>query len=157
MSKEKTEPGIKSVAMNRKARFNYHILETFEAGLVLQGWEIKSIRSGGVNIGEAYVRPFNGELFLLNAHINPYRFTHDKEVDPLRERKLLMNADEIYKISGKVQSKGFTIVPLEIYLKRGRAKLKIALAKGKDAPDKRETIKAREAKREMERSIKSRK
>lgn len=157
MAKSKEEAskdtGIKILVENRKARFDYHIIETFEAGMVLTGHEIKSIRNGGANLQEAYVRASNGEIYLIGAHITPYSFTKHEEIDPVRPRKLLMHKAEIMKIQGRTTQKGFTVVPLEIYLKRGLAKLKIGLAKGKSSPDKRNTIKDREAKRDIARAM----
>ena len=145
--------GIKIVTENRKARFNYHILETFEAGMVLTGAEIKSIRTSEVTINEAYVRPERGELFLLNAYFKPYSHSGDKEIDPRRPRKLLMHKREIAKLIRELETKGTTIVPLNIHLKGGRAKLQIAIGKGKSAPDKRQDIKARETQREIAREL----
>lgn len=150
-------PGVKTIAVNRKARFNYHLQETFEAGLVLTGGEIKSIREGRINLEESYIVVRNSELFLMQAHIAPYRFDTNTGYDPVRRRKLLMHKHEIDRLRGKVEAKGFTLVPTKIYLKRGYAKLELALAKGKAAPDKRETVKAREAKREAERAMKQQK
>jgi SsrA-binding protein len=147
---------VKVIATNRKARFNYHILETFEAGLVLTGAEIKSIRNGEANISEAYVRPQNGELFLLNAHFAPYSHCADKEYDPRRPRKLLMHRREIDKLQHQLEAKGTTLIPLQIHLKEGRAKLEVALGKGKAAPDKREDIKKRETQREIAREMSKR-
>ena len=144
---------VKIVAANRKARFDYHILETFEAGLVLTGAEIKSIRSGEATISEAYVRPDKEELFLLNAYILPYSHSADKEYDPRRPRKLLMHRREINKLIRELETKGMTIVPLQIHLKNGRAKIEIALGKGKAAPDKRQDIKKREGEREIAREL----
>lgn len=146
--------GEKLIIQNKKARFDYHILETFEAGLVLTGAEIKSVRMGEISIAESYIRPEKGEIFLLAAHIKPYSFNADKDYDPTRKRKLLMHKHEIEKLKGRVEQKGLTIVPLRMYLKRGRAKLEIALAKGKDAPDKRQSVKERESKRELARALK---
>ena len=143
----------KVVAENRKARFEYHILEPVEAGMVLSGAEIKSIRAEGISISEAYVRPSDGELFLLNAYITPYSHSGDKEYDPRRSRKLLLHKREIEKLSREVEAKGVTIVPLRVYLKNGRAKIEIATAKGKAAPDKRENIKKRESDREIARAL----
>ncbi|MDZ4785446.1 MAG: SsrA-binding protein SmpB [bacterium] len=151
----KGDAPIKVLSENRKARFNYHIIDTYEAGIVLTGYEIKSIRNGGANIAEAYIRVQEGEVFLIGAHFKPYAFTKQIEVDPVRPRKLLLNKSEIIKLQGKVSQKGNTIVPLELYLKGGRAKLKIALAKGKNAPDKRHAIKDREVKREMAKVLKN--
>lgn len=148
------EGGIKILAENRKARFNYHIIESFEAGMVLTGSEIKSIRLGGLSLQESYVRPHHGELVLLGAHVKLYSHTSNPDYDPVRPKKLLMHKAEIVKLQGKVEQKGLTIVPLKVYLKNGRAKIEIGLAKGKDAPDKREDIKGRESKREMARALK---
>jgi len=145
--------GVKVVAANRKARFDYHIVETFEAGLVLTGAEIKSVREGEITITEAYVRPDRGELVLLNAYIRPYAHCSDPEYDPRRSRKLLMHKREIAKLIRELETKGMTIVPLDIHLKNGRAKIEIALAKGKAAPDKRQDIKKREGQREIARAL----
>jgi SsrA-binding protein len=147
-----SEP-VKVIAANRKARFDYHISDTFEAGLVLTGAEIKSIRAGEITVNEAYVRPQGGELFLLNAYIKPYTHSGDKEYDPRRPRKLLMHRREIEKLIRELETKGTTIVPLQVHLKNGRAKLEIALGKGKAAPDKRQDIKKREASREVAREL----
>lgn len=152
---EAASGGEKLIVQNKKARFEYHILETFEAGIVLTGAEIKSVRLGEVSLGESYIRPEKGEIFLLQAHIKPYTFNSAKDYDAGRKRKLLLHKHEIDKLRGRVEQKGLTIVPLRLYLKRGRAKLEIALAKGKDAPDKRQTIKERESKRELARVLKS--
>jgi SsrA-binding protein len=145
--------GQKIIAANRKARFDYHILDTFEAGLVLTGAEIKSIRAGEITISESYVRPQGGELFLLNSYIKPYTHSGDKEYDPRRARKLLMHKREIVRLSRELETKGTTIVPLQLYLKGGRAKLEIGLGKGKAAPDKRQDIKKRESQREIAREM----
>jgi SsrA-binding protein len=144
---------VKLVTTNKKARFDYHILETFEAGLVLTGAEIKSIRAGEITVNEAYVRPQGGELFLLNAYIKPYAHNGDREYDPLRPRKLLMHRREIEKLIRELETAGTTIVPLDIHLKNGRAKIEIALGKGKAAPDKRQDIKKREAARDVAREM----
>jgi SsrA-binding protein len=144
---------VKVVTANRKARFDYHIIETFEAGLVLTGAEIKSIRAGEITVNEAYVRPQNGELFLLNAYIKPYSHSGDKEYDPRRPRKLLMHKREIVKLIRELEAQGPTLVPLQVHLKDGRAKLEVALGKGKAAPDKRQDIKKREAQREVAREL----
>lgn len=145
----------KSISSNKKARFEYHILDTYEAGLSLQGWEIKSIRVHGIILEGSYIRVKDAEVFLLGAHIKPYEFSKDKEVDPVRPKKLLLKKQEISKLKSKSEALGMTIVPLSLYLKEGRAKLEIALAKGKSAPDKRESIKARESKRELSRVLKN--
>lgn len=147
------DSGEKLVVQNKKARFDYHIIDTFEAGIVLTGSEIKSMRLGEVSISESYIRPDKGEIFLISAHIKPYSFDSNKDYDPTRKRKLLMHKHEIEKLQGNVDQKGLTIVPLRIYFKRGRAKIEIALAKGKDAPDKRQTAKDRDSQREIARAI----
>jgi SsrA-binding protein len=144
---------IKIVALNRKARFDYHILDTHEAGLVLTGAEIKSIRAGEATITEAYVRPDKNELFLLNAYIGPYSHSADREYDARKPRKLLMHRKEIDKLCRDLATKGTTAVPLQIHLRKGRAKLQFAVAKGKAAPDKRNSIKERESTREMARAL----
>lgn len=148
------KPAIKIIALNKKAKFNYEILEKFEAGIVLSGNEIKSIRLGKINLSESYISPKNGELWLENAYINEYSHSSEKHYSPTRKRKLLMHRQEINKLTGRVEKKGLTIVPLSIYLKKGMAKLEVALARGKNAPDKRKTIKERELKREAERAMK---
>ena len=146
---------IKNVSLNRKAYHEYHILQSVEAGLVLTGTEIKSIRAGRVNIRDAYAHPEANELWLHNAHIARYepanRFNHE----PLRRRKLLLHIDEIKELTEKVDEKGFTIVPLRLYLKDGLAKVELGLAKGKKLYDKRQTIAKRDAEREMERATRA--
>ena len=142
---------IKVIATNRKARHDYFLEDTHEAGMVLQGSEIKSIRAGQVSIKEAYVRVDHGEAWLVDAHIAPYnqasRFSHE----PRRPRKLLLHRKEIDRLGDKVRQKGVTIVPLRIYLKDGRAKVEIAVARGKRKYDKRQAIAKRDAQREIER------
>lgn len=144
---------IKVVATNKKARFEYFLLEHFEAGLALQGSEIKSIRAGQASLAEAYVRVENGQAWLIDAHIAPYaqanRFNHD----PRRPRRLLLHKREIRELFDAVRQKGVTIVPTRIYLKRGRAKLEIAIAKGKKLHDKRQVLAQRDAEREIERAL----
>ena len=144
---------VKVVAQNRKARHEYFILERYEAGLVLTGTEIKSIRQGKVNLGEAYVRIVNGEAFIFGMHIAIYtqgnRFNHDET----RTRKLLLNKREIRKLHKAVQQEGHTIVPLRLYLKRGFAKLEIAEAKGKKLYDKRQSQKDRDVQRQLQKEI----
>jgi SsrA-binding protein len=137
---------------NRKALHNYHILETWEAGIALQGTEVKSLRVGLGNLQDAYVDAVGGELWLKQAHISPYAFGTYANHDPLRARKLLLHKAEITKITARVVRKGYTIVPLAIYLnEQGMIKVKVALAEGKDHADKREALKEREQKREMDR------
>jgi SsrA-binding protein len=149
--------GIKVIATNRKAAHDYHLENRYEAGLVLKGSEIKSIRAGRVNLGDGYVQPQDGELWLLNVHIAPYdpsggRYGHD----PLRSRKLLLHRREIDRLISRVRERGYTIVPLRLYLKQGRAKVEIALARGKRKYDKREAIAKRDAQRQIARALRDR-
>lgn len=142
---------IKVVATNRKAQHEYFILDTLEAGLVLQGSEIKSIRAGHISLAEAYVHTDGQEAWLMDAHISPYAQASVFNHEPRRPRKLLLHRDEIRRLWNEVRKKGMTIVPLRVYLKNGRAKVEIALAKGKKLYDKRESIAKRDAQREAER------
>ncbi len=145
---------IKTIATNRKAYHNYHILDSLEAGVVLTGTEIKSIRAGQVSLGDAYVRPVGGELWLLNVHIARYEAGSYMSHTPTRPRKLLLHRREIDNLTSQVLEKGLTLVPLRIYIKNGVAKVEIAPAKGKKLYDKRELIARREQKREIERAVK---
>ena len=147
---------IKTVATNRKALHNYHILDTVEAGIALTGTEIKSIRSGRVSLGEAYVRPENGELWLLGAHIARYQAASILSHEPTRRRKLLLHRKEIANLAAKIAEKGFTLVPLRLYIKGRIAKVEVALARGKRLHDKRESIIRREVAREIDRTLKRR-
>lgn len=153
----KKKSDANSIAQNRKARFDYAIEQEFEAGLALQGWEVKSLREGRAQLKESYVAVLHGELFLIGAHFSPLRTasTH-VEPDPARSRKLLLHKREIDKLIGARERSGYTIVPLALYWKRGRAKAKIALAKGKRQFDKRHAIKQREWDRERQRRLKAR-
>ncbi len=144
---------IKVVATNRKARHDYFLLETYEAGLVLQGSEIKSIRAGQISLKEAYVRVDGEQAWLVNAHIAPYDPASRENHDPTRDKKLLLHKKEIDKLWNEVRQKGTTIIPLRVYLSRGRAKLEIAVAKGKRHYDKRQAIKERDAQREIDRAL----
>ncbi len=147
--------GLKVITKNRKAFFDYHIEETIEAGIVLTGNEIKSIRLGRVNLKDSFARVMNNELFLLNVHISPYRMADGfSNEDPERRRKLLVHKREIKRLIGKTKVKGFTLVPTKMYFKRGKVKVEIALARGKTHYDKRESIKRKESDREMERAMK---
>lgn len=146
----------KIIAQNRKASHDYFIEETYEAGIVLKGTEIKSIRSGRVNLKDAYARIQNGEVFLHNMHISPYEQGNRYNHDPLRTRKLLLHRKEINKLIGETKEQGYTLVPLKIYLKNGFAKLLIGLGKGKKKYDKREDLKRKEAKRDIERAFRER-
>jgi len=143
----------RTLVANRRARFSYEIQETIEAGISLMGTEVKSIRDGQANIKEAYADIRGGEVFLVGAHISPYeqgnRFNHE----PLRDRKLLLNANEIKRLTGKVQEKGLTLVPLRLYLKGRLIKLQLGVGRGKKLYDKRETIKRRDQEREVEREL----
>lgn len=140
---------------NRKATFNYEILETFEAGIMLQGTEIKSLRDHGGSLQDAYVKVLGSALWLINSSIAPYRFGNVHNHEDRRERKLLMHKREIARLRAAVQEKGLTLIPLSIYLKEGRAKIKIALAKGKKSVDKRADIKERDEKRNIQKAIKN--
>jgi SsrA-binding protein len=144
------------VTDNRKAKFDYHILETFEAGIALLGSEVKAIREGRVNLRESYCRFDDGEAYLMGAHISQYSHDGHTGHDPTRPRKLLLHRQELNKLLGKSIERGLTIVPLRVYFKGGRIKVAIALAKGKRAYDKRETIRRREAERETRAAIKGR-
>lgn len=147
---------IKTITTNRKAYHNYHIQDSMEAGIVLTGTEIKSIRAGRVNLADAYVRPEQGELWLLNAHIARYDAASYLSHEPTRHRKLLLHQKEIAELTSKLVEKGLTLVPIRIYLKDSRAKVEIALAKGKKLYDKRESMVRREVEREMGRAKKRR-
>lgn len=148
--------GTKVIARNRKATHDYHIVETFEAGIVLTGTEIKSIRQGRVNIQDSYARIENGELFIIGMHISPYEQGNRYNVDPTRTRKLLMHAKEINRLLGKTKMQGLTLIPLDVHLRNGFAKIKLALAKGKKLYDKRATAAKRDADREIRRQLKER-
>lgn len=145
--------GIKVVAKNRKARHDYFLIETFEAGMVLQGSEIKSIRAGQISIKEAYVRIEDQEAWLINAHIAPYDPASKQNHDPIRKKKLLLHGKEIRKLDDSIRQKGTTIIPLSVYLSKGRAKLEIAIARGKRNYDKRQAIKKRDSQREIDREL----
>jgi SsrA-binding protein len=147
---------IKIVATNRKATHDYTIEDRFEAGLALLGTEIKSIRAGQANLREGYVQPRQGELFLVNTHISTYEPAGRTSHDPLRPRKLLMHRKEIIKIMEKLNERGYTLIPLKIYLKHGLAKIEIALARGKRQYDKRQAIAERDAARQIDRTLKGR-
>ena len=148
--------GIKVVAENRKARHDYHIEETFEAGMVLTGTEVKSLRQGMANLRDAYAAIENGEIFVYNMHISPYTHGNMFNHEPKRTRKLLMHKREIMRLLGQTQERGYTLVPLKVYFRRGLAKMELALAKGKKLYDKRETIARRDEKRRIDRILKER-
>jgi SsrA-binding protein len=148
----KAREGIKIVAQNRKARHDYFIEDSYEAGMVLKGTEVKALREGKVNLKDGYARIKDGEIFLMDIHISPYAFGNRDNHDPLRPRKLLMHEGEIHRLTGKVKERGFSLIPLSIYFSHGRAKVSLALAKGKKLYDKRETLKRRAMEKEVERS-----
>ena len=156
MSNQSNRQSIKIVADNRKASFLYEIIEKYEAGISLYGPEIKSIKSGKVNLSDGYVVIKNGEALLLNVHISPYEKASRENKDPLRTRVLLLHKHEILRLLGKIKEKNLTVVPLKMYLKTGRAKIEIALVKGKKLYDKRASVKEKENKREVERVLKNR-
>ena len=147
---------IKVIATNRKARHEYQFHDTFEAGLVLLGTEIKSIRAGRVSLQEGFVSFEGGEAWLVDVHIAPYDPASQQNHEPRRRRKLLLHRREIDRLQGRVQEKGYTVVPSRLYLKDGRAKIEIALARGKKQYDKRQTIANRDSKRQVERAVKER-
>jgi SsrA-binding protein len=152
----KGQEHVKVVAVNRRATHDYFIDERIEAGLVLTGTEIKSIREGRVNLREGYARITGDEAWLTNVHIAPYEQGNRYNHEPLRERKLLLHRSEIAQLIGKSRQRGYTIVPLQLYLKHGRAKVELGLARGKREFDKRESIAKREAQREIDRALRAR-
>ena len=149
-------PGEKVIASNRKARHDFEILETYEAGLVLRGTEVKSLREGQVNFKDSYAAINGHEAWLIGCHIAPYHHGTDANHDPDRSRKLLLHRREIERLTGKVAERGLTLVPLRLYFKEGRAKLEIGLARGKKLHDKRATIRDREVRREMAKEVRTR-
>ncbi len=144
---------IKIVTQNRRATHDYHILEKWEAGIVLRGTEVKSLRAGSANIKDSYARVEGGEVFLYKFHISPYDKSAHYNHDPLRVRKLLLHKREIKKLQGRVEEKGLTLIPLKVYFRNGKAKVELALARGKKLYDKREQISKRDHQREIERII----
>ncbi|MEL6490388.1 MAG: SsrA-binding protein SmpB [Cyanobacteria bacterium J06555_13] len=155
-SKQSTGGGVKIVADNRQARYQYEILETYEAGIVLTGTEVKSIREGKVNLRDGYANVKRGEVWLHNVHISPHNMTNlVYNHEPRRIRKLLLHKQEIRKLIGQVEQKGLTLVPLKMYLKGGRVKVSFGLGRGKKLHDKRESLKKKQDKREMARAMKS--
>ena len=144
------------VASNRKARYNYEILETYEAGLVLRGTEVKSLREGNANFKDSYARVDGNEVWLVGCHISPYHHGTDANHDPERKRKLLLHRSEINRLIGKTLERGLTLVPLRLYFKHGRVKLELGLARGKKLHDKRRVLREREARREMDKAVRAR-
>jgi len=148
---KKTKSGLKIISLNRKASFNYFFNEFYEAGIVLKSSEIKSIRSGKVNISDSYAFDHNGEIYLVNSHISSYKESSYNNHEPIRNRKLLLNKKEINKLIGRINREGFTLIPTKLYFKKGKAKIEIAVAKGKKEYDKRHTKKTRDWNREKAR------
>ncbi|MBM3680836.1 MAG: SsrA-binding protein SmpB [Actinobacteria bacterium] len=146
--------GERTIAQNRRARHDYHLSDNVEAGIALTGSEIKSLRAGSTSINEAYALIRGGEVWLVGATIEPYPQAGMRNHDRLRDRKLLLHRREIDKLRARVEQKGFTLVPLRVYLKNGRAKVELALGRGKDVGDKRDAVRARDARRDMDRALK---
>jgi len=143
----------KMICQNRKARHDYHIMTSYEAGLVLKGSEVKSCREGKANLKDSHARIKDGEVYLVNAHISPYTYANQLNHDPLRARKLLLHKREIKKLYGKLMERGFTLIPLKMYFKNGKVKVEMAVAKGKKTHDKREAIKQKDFAREAEKEF----
>ncbi len=154
--KTEREQAQRLITENRKARHDYHVLDTYEAGIALLGTEIKAIREGRVNLRDSYARVENGEVWILNVHISPYSHRGYAQHEELRQRKLLLHRHEIRKLVGQTAERGLTLVPLELYYRKGRVKVLLALAKGKQAHDKRETLRRREVDRETRAAVKER-
>ncbi|MCZ7661621.1 MAG: SsrA-binding protein SmpB [Thermoleophilia bacterium] len=148
--------GVKLIAQNKKAYHDYHIEETFEAGIVLTGTEVKSLRQGRANLRDSYAAFEGGELYLIGVHISPYEQGNIFNHDPLRNRKLLMHRSELKRLVGKIQRTGYTMVPTKMYFKDGRAKVEVALARGKALYDKREALARKDAQRDVERALRER-
>ena len=151
--KKKTTPGLKIISINRKASFNYFFESIYEAGIVLKGSEIKSIRLGKINISDSYGIERDGEIYLMNAHIPLYKNASHKNHNPTDDRKLLLNKREINKLIGKINREGFTLIPTKIYFKKGKAKIEIAVAKGKKQYDKRQAKKTKDWQRDRARYV----
>ena len=151
--KRKTNPGLKIICLNRKASFNYFFENLIEAGIVLKGSEIKSVRAGKINISESYAVDKKGEIFLLNSHIPTYKQASYSNHNPIEERKLLFNKKEINKLIGKINREGFTLIPTKMYFKKGKAKIEISVAKGKKQYDKRQIKKTRDWNRDKARYV----
>jgi len=156
MAKKPPDDGRKTIAKNKKARREFHIEDVFEAGLVLQGSEVKSLRGGRINLGEGYVRLEGGEAFLVGVHIPPYKQANINNHEATRSRKLLLHRRELNRLAGKISQQGYTLVPMSLYFRDGKAKLELGLGKGKKFHDKREDSKKKDAQREMERATRNR-
>ncbi|MDD4362628.1 MAG: SsrA-binding protein SmpB [Atribacterota bacterium] len=152
---EKNINELKTVSVNRKARHDYHILETYEAGIVLKGTEVKSIRNHQLSIKESYAQFKGDELFVINMHVSPYEFGNRFNLEPKRDRKLLLQNKQLKKLKGQTSSKGFTLIPLKVYFKNGYAKVELGLAKGKKLFDKRDDLTKKAIQREVERELKN--
>ncbi len=155
MPSQAGETGDRTVATNRRARHEYEILETVEAGLVLRGTEVKSLRAGLVNFKDSYATIRNAEAWFVGCHVSPYSHGTDANHDPERDRKLLLHAREITRLTGKIAERGLTLVPLRLYFKHGRAKVELGLARGKKLHDKRSALREREVRREMDRAARA--
>ena len=150
------EEAVKLIAKNRRASWDYQIVDTFECGMVLEGSEVKSIKAGGISFADSFALVEGGEVFVQNLRVSEYSFSSLFAHEPMRKKKLLLHKDEIKRLERKTAEKGFTLVPLEVYLKKGRVKLRLGLCKGKKEFDKRASLKERDVKREIEREFKSR-
>jgi SsrA-binding protein len=148
--------GVKVIAKNKRARHDYHVVDSVEAGVVLKGTEVKSVRLGKVQLVDSYARVEDGELYLYGAHISPYEHGNRFNVEPRRKRKLLMHKTEIARLQRQVMEKGMALIPLSVYLKRGRVKVEVGVCRGKKTYDKRETIRRRDADRDAERALRQR-
>jgi len=154
MAKQEQEQSNKKLAVNKKARFEYQIIEAFEAGIVLTGSEVKSVKEGRINVGEGYVKVKSGELYLTGVNISVYEAKGYVEHDPLRDKKLLMHKNEIIRLSSKIQEKQLTIIPLSVYQKKRKIKIELALVKGKKMHDKRDDLKEKAIRRDLARDFK---
>ena len=153
---KKTEDGVKVIAVNRKARHDYHLSDHLEAGLALRGTEVKSAREGRVNLKDSYAAERGGELYLMQCHISPYSHAYYENHDPLRPRKLLVHRRELRKLIGKISQRGLTLIPTRVYFRRGRLKVELALAKGKKLHDRRAAVRERDLDREVKAELKER-
>lgn len=152
---KKESSGKKAITVNRRARHDYHVLDSYEAGIELRGTEVKSLRQGNITLKDSYAEVKDGQLFLVGAHISPYEQGNIFNHPPERTRRLLMHKREILRLGARVAEKGLTLIPLKLYFSKGRVKVEIGLCRGKNVVDKRQTLREREAKREMDRAMKS--
>ncbi len=156
MAERSSDQAVKVVAVNRQAGYDYHLTDRFEAGLVLQGTEVKAAREGRVNLKDSYAAEKNGELYLMQCHISPYSHAFYENHEPLRPRKLLLHRREIRRLIGKISQRGLTLIPTRMYFRKGRLKVEMALAKGKKHYDRREKVRERDLKREVQAELKER-